>query len=304
MRRPFDTVMVPLGEGLAKALIATDFRIVASTSRAGDLAQISVAQDQPVLLIIDASDEQNEVVSQIKLFRRQYSRGRVAVVADRYRRSDVISAYRAGANAYLTKDMSCGAFLKTLELVTLGETVLPPELLPFIRNGHERHEHRQLDFQVTETQPPHGANAPPPDRIGDDPPPLANGTDALRSLGTDTVPPLSARERCILRCIAEGCSNKSIARRIDIAEATVKVHVKAILRKIRVCNRTQAAIWAVNNSSLVWSASADSPSARDDGHAAIDARESHLFDAAAGVNGAKQDCARMGTQRPIRKQIS
>ena len=52
-----------------------------------------------------------------------------------------------------------------------------------------------------------------------------------------------------MHCLIEGDSNKSIARKIDIAEATVKVHVKAILRKIRVQNRTQAAIWAMNNGS-------------------------------------------------------
>ena len=54
-----------------------------------------------------------------------------------------------------------------------------------------------------------------------------------------------------MHCLIEGDSNKSIARKIDIAEATVKVHVKAILRKIRVQNRTQAAIWGMNNGSLV-----------------------------------------------------
>jgi two-component system nitrate/nitrite response regulator NarL len=47
--------------------------------------------------------------------------------------------------------------------------------------------------------------------------------------------------------LIEGDSNKAIARKIDIAEATVKVHVKAILRKIRVHNRTQAAIWAMSS---------------------------------------------------------
>ena len=67
----------------------------------------------------------------------------------------------------------------------------------------------------------------------------------------DTIAPqLSPREKSILRCLIEGDSNKSIARKIDIAEATVKVHVKAILRKIRVQNRTQAAIWAMNHGTL------------------------------------------------------
>ena len=64
------------------------------------------------------------------------------------------------------------------------------------------------------------------------------------------TPQLSPRENSILRCLIEGDSNKCIARKIDIAEATVKVHVKAILRKIRVQNRTQAAIWGMNNGSL------------------------------------------------------
>jgi two-component system nitrate/nitrite response regulator NarL len=46
--------------------------------------------------------------------------------------------------------------------------------------------------------------------------------------------------------LVEGYSNKVIAHRIGIAEATVKTHIKAILRKVRVQNRTQAAVWAMN----------------------------------------------------------
>jgi two-component system nitrate/nitrite response regulator NarL len=64
------------------------------------------------------------------------------------------------------------------------------------------------------------------------------------------VPQLSTREKTILRFLIEGDSNKGIARKMDIAEATVKVHVKAILRKIRVQNRTQAAIWGMSNESI------------------------------------------------------
>ena len=50
-----------------------------------------------------------------------------------------------------------------------------------------------------------------------------------------------------LRYLLLGHPNKVIARRLEISEATVKVYVKAILRKLRVRNRTQAAIWAFNN---------------------------------------------------------
>ena len=69
------------------------------------------------------------------------------------------------------------------------------------------------------------------------------------------APLLSHRERLILRHLAEGQANKVIANKLGIAEATVKVHVKSILSKIRVFNRTQAAIWAMNNGLFVRGAS-------------------------------------------------
>jgi two-component system nitrate/nitrite response regulator NarL len=55
---------------------------------------------------------------------------------------------------------------------------------------------------------------------------------------------LSRRELVILRTLTEGASNKMIALKLVITESTVKVHMKAILRKLRLQNRTQAAIWA------------------------------------------------------------
>lgn len=73
---------------------------------------------------------------------------------------------------------------------------------------------------------------------------------------TPTLPPdygankhhtLSDREKEILAYIRQGWANKRIARQFDVAEATVKVHMKSILRKIGASNRTQAAIWAMTN---------------------------------------------------------
>jgi DNA-binding NarL/FixJ family response regulator len=58
---------------------------------------------------------------------------------------------------------------------------------------------------------------------------------------------LSAREIAILERIVRGDSNKLVARFFNIAEPTVKAHVKAILRKVGASNRTQAAIWALNH---------------------------------------------------------
>ena len=75
-------------------------------------------------------------------------------------------------------------------------------------------------------------------------PDVDQGTEISHNVDEVSPRGLSARETVILRCLMQGDSNKLIARRFDITEATVKVHVKAILRKIHAKNRTQAAIWA------------------------------------------------------------
>ena len=85
--------------------------------------------------------------------------------------------------------------------------------------------------------------------------PLPSGhADSL----VDRAIKLSDREAEILQCLVNGASNKAIARDLKIAEATVKVHLKGLLRKMRLQNRTQAAIWALNNAHAV-KVSAESP---------------------------------------------
>jgi two-component system, NarL family, nitrate/nitrite response regulator NarL len=60
-------------------------------------------------------------------------------------------------------------------------------------------------------------------------------------------PALSPREREILGHLARGASNKEIARDLDVAESTVKIHVQHILRKLELTSRVQAAVWAVEH---------------------------------------------------------
>src|SRR5262249_17721332 len=82
----------------------------------------------------------------------------------------------------------------------------------------------------------------------------------------DSNASLSPRERQVLISIAEGKSNKVIARQYNLAESTVKVHLKAVLRKLGKLNRTQAAIWAIEHGlSEASSQTKLAPSSRDDG---------------------------------------
>jgi two-component system, NarL family, nitrate/nitrite response regulator NarL len=106
----------------------------------------------------------------------------------------------------LTYDLPATAFVRSLHLIGSGERVFPRDLAAGRRSQ--------------------------PTMLGTQP----------RSDGAG----LSPREKEILSRLVAGDSNKVIARHLDIAEATVKVHLKSVLRKIGVENRTQAAIWALS----------------------------------------------------------
>jgi two-component system nitrate/nitrite response regulator NarL len=80
--------------------------------------------------------------------------------------------------------------------------------------------------------------------------PTALLSNSASPANTDAAPrrsPLSEREMGIVRHLAAGESNKAIAIALNIREATVKTHVKKILKKLSVANRTQAAVWAIAN---------------------------------------------------------
>jgi two-component system nitrate/nitrite response regulator NarL len=233
-RQSFSTILVGksilLREGLAGILHSADFRILASVSCADDLLASKLQQEQQLFIVVHTGDDFAAAIEQIELFREQHPDGRIAVVADHYRLDELVSAFHAGANGYFADVMTCDAFIKSMELLMMGETIFPPAL-SFVLDS----EGDNLGKEVS-----HPSEALPGDK---------SNQAILVTTDDGFAPQLSPREKSILRCLIEGDSNKCIARKIDIAEATVKVHVKAILRKIRVHNRTQAAIWGVNHGS-------------------------------------------------------
>ena len=231
MRRPQSFVTVLIGrsvlirEGIAKILRAANCRTFASVSCADDLPSGKLQPHQLLFLIVHTGDDFDVALEQIELLRERHPTGRFAIVADHYRLADLASAFRAGASGYFVNAMTCDLFIKSIELVAMGETIFPPAFLSFALDSDSNHVDK-AELRVENAQP-------------------------ILVATKDTIAPhLSPREKSILQCLIEGDSNKCIARKIDIAEATVKVHVKAILRKVRVQNRTQAAIWGMNNGSL------------------------------------------------------
>jgi len=134
---------------------------------------------------------------------------RIVVLSDKFDLDVMIECFRQGCYAFIIKNISSLSLVASLRLVAMGEKVMPSSLVEAL-----------------------------PDKAA--PPAHANGTNqSFEAAG------LSMREVQILACLVAGHPNKIISRQLGISEATVKVHVKAILRKVGVQNRTQAAIWAM-----------------------------------------------------------
>lgn len=123
-----------------------------------------------------------------------------------------------GAAAILLYSVCSDTLVEALELILLDHCVVP-----------------HLSLQAwTNTVPREEAKVPQIE---------ADGAFPLR----EPTFHLSERELSIIACLIRGDSNRAIAERLSIAEGRVKGNVKAILRKINVRNRTQAALWGIRN---------------------------------------------------------
>jgi DNA-binding NarL/FixJ family response regulator len=223
-REHFGTVLLGkaglLKDVLTKMLCSANFPILASVSCADDLLVDDVQSQRPLFLIVHTGDDFNAAIEQIELLSDRDPDARIAIVTHDYRLEELVSAFRAGANGYFVSSAR-NVFIESINLAMMGQTMFPPECVL-----------AALDRESGRVQVSADKN---------------QSLEAVMEPDEAIKPLLSRREKSILHCLVQGDSNKCIARKNDIAEATVKVHVKAILRKLGVHNRTQAAIWAMNN---------------------------------------------------------
>ncbi len=199
-----------LREGITQLLSGARFRV---SQRSASLAINRYdGQKTPDLFIVVIDDASCSILGDI---RKHYTNAKIVALALRDSQELMRRAVQLGAVGYLVESVSAQDLIMSLEVVIANGAVFPPELLS------------QLSEVAVEPQR------------------LLQGVQ--RRADGSPFSGLSGREVSILEGLMLGESNKVIARKLQIAEATVKVHVKAILRKVRVRNRTQAAMWAMQN---------------------------------------------------------
>lgn len=199
------------------ALLSQDerFEVVCEAADSGEALRCA-ERDRPDLILLDNHLPGVRGVDAIAGLKELLPDARVLMLTVSENEDDLAAALQAGADGYLLKTINSEDLNDSILKVLAGESVVSPEMTTKLVTA----------FRARAAAPAASSSAP------------ANGSQA------DAIDSLSAREREILTLIARGASNKVIARDLDIAETTVKIHVQHILRKLGLSSRVQAAVYA------------------------------------------------------------
>lgn len=174
---------------------------------AGDGATgIKIAEEQdPDLILLDLNMPGMNGFETLDELRKRELSGRIILFTVSNYGEDLVSALKRGADGYLLKDMEPEELIVALKEAASGKMVVSPALTSV----------------------------------------LAESLRDNRPQTENNLLSLTPRETNILDLISQGLSNKMIARKLDIAESTVKVHVKHLLKKLNLKSRVEAAVWVL-----------------------------------------------------------
>lgn len=162
------------------------------------------------LILLDLNLPDRDGFSALAELRERYPAVSVVVLSGQHDRNSVVKALDLGALGYIPKSGQRDVMLSALQLVFAGGIYIPPEILT----------HEGPEAPHPEATPPAGKRPPTsPSDLG-----------------------LTGRQLDVLALMMQGKSNKAICRVLDLAEPTVKNHVTAILKALKVTNRTEAVI--------------------------------------------------------------
>jgi len=194
--------------GLEGLLASRGIEIVASVD-SGYEAQRLVDELNPDIILLDMRMPGLNGLEVLEILRTKNESLPIVMLTTSTEENDLLKSLRSGAQGYLLKDMEPDELVLALREIVAGKTVVAPDLAPILA--------RAVQGKTAETEEK------------DDSP----------------FSSLTPRETEILALLAEGQSNKAIARNLGISDGTVKLHVKAILRKLEVHSRVEAAVMAV-----------------------------------------------------------
>ena len=196
--------------GVRSLLQRSDRFVVVGEAADGVEGVKRALQLQPDVILLDLNMPGMSGVETLQLILQDRPQAAILMLTVSEEAEDLVAAMQAGARGYLIKNIDADYLIRAVERAAAGESVLAESMAG------------KLFAQVQRG----GAKAP---------------------AATSEIDKLTPREREILACLARGESNKLIARVLDLAESTVKIHVQNILKKLGLSSRVQAAVFAVEH---------------------------------------------------------
>lgn len=192
--------------GIRAAFRVSDFDIALECRSLDEIWSLGDASTKLEALLIDVEESAYPSEADVTRLRSEVPGVRIILLADSDEHANVGYALRHGMDGLVLKTCQPRAIRTSVELALLGERVFPADALSRTRASSQG---------ILEARSAH-----------------------------ETVVELTVREKEVLTRLSMGRANKEIARDLDLSDATVKVHVKSILRKSQKRNRTEAALWA------------------------------------------------------------
>ena len=193
---------------MQRLLVRHEIDVVSSVSNGEDGIK-SINKLEPDIVLLDLRMPNVNGIDVLKNIREHNKSLPVVMLTTSDDEKDLIEAFRNGASGYLLKDMEPDDLVVALRDVLKGETIVAPNLVQILAKFHQ-------------------------------------GDDTEINI-TNLIATLTPRENEILELLAEGQSNKLIAKNLGISDGTVKLHVKSILRKLEIHSRVEAAVIAVEH---------------------------------------------------------
>ena len=191
--------------GIASLLSAHGHEVVAEANDGHEALEL-VDKALPDLILMDIQMPGLGGLEATRLIKAQHPDTKIVMLTVSDDENDLFEAVKSGAHGYLLKDLEAPQFFEALDAIDRGEAVIPTRLA-----GNLMAEFRSQSQQVPETGP------------GDS---------------------LSPREKEVLDLVSQGLTNKEVANQLYVSENTVKYHMKNILDKLHLRNRSQVIAWA------------------------------------------------------------
>jgi len=196
-------------EGLARILNDVPEMRVVATVASGEDALVRAGEFKPDVVLMDVNMPGIGGVEATRRLREHHPQMYVIMLTISEKEDDLFAAIRAGARGYLLKNMGGAEVTSAIQHVAAGEAIIAPTMAVKL---------------LTE---------------------FANRTPQASATFDDQD--LSERERHVLELVARGMSNKEIAADLNLSPHTIKAHLRAILDKLHLRSRTQAAAWAARH---------------------------------------------------------